>query len=669
MYPPGTGEAGTLIEGRIMSDHATNLDHLSDLVGAICDKAASPEELIELDSIVRMDGVARDWYLDYCQLHSALRLELRAHLATQAVCQRITIKSDTTELSGLAAVKIGPAGSLVSGFPTTPFQSSVGFFSSGWPMAYLVATVIVGLGIAIAGVVCVSPPTDIAGHPQPTIAQQRTVVQKAEIVGRITGMVDCKWDDFHERAIHGDHVRLGKRYSLNSGLMEITYDTGAKVILQGPATFEVDSASGGYLSIGRLTARLEESAKRGVRSTEPVVSGQWPVAGGDALPQRKRGPNVSHSPNPQSLIPNPLFSITTPTAIVTDLGTEFAVEVNKASKTTLHVFCGKVQMAAIHTSGSVTAQQLVLGQNESAYVQNADGQAVKIPTQASQTAQFVRSFSTQKAQDAESDAYGAMVLAMRPVVYYRMEPAKQGNSNSLVDSAPGKHHGVIHFAGGYVASTSYAQGRFGQSLRLRGPQLCDYAMVSDYPKSDTGRLTVSAWVLAMGRGTPSIIASNWIVFSKRDSYHEGQFVLYSSYHTSGNLAGRISDRDGREVILQTGKTWDSAFPLGVWQHVAQVFDGSEMSLYRNGVKESSCPCTGLLAHPTRKSLLVGCEARDETDMMGYWQGRIDELAIFNRDLSALEIRRLADGVEPDGVAKDPAERNVKTMHYRSLQSQ
>ena len=45
--------------------------------------------------------------------------------------------------------------------------------------------------------------------------------------------------------------------------MEITYNTGAKVILQGPVTYEVES-NGGYLSLGKLTGKLEKR-----------VSGQW----------------------------------------------------------------------------------------------------------------------------------------------------------------------------------------------------------------------------------------------------------------------------------------------------------------------------------------------------------------------------------------------------------
>ena len=80
------------------------------------------------------------------------------------------------------------------------------------------------------------------------------------MVGRITGMVDCKWNG-------GSRVSLGQKFELASGLMEITYDTGAKVILQGPVTYSVES-NGGYLAVGKLTGKLEKK----------VASGQWPVA-------------------------------------------------------------------------------------------------------------------------------------------------------------------------------------------------------------------------------------------------------------------------------------------------------------------------------------------------------------------------------------------------------
>ena len=59
-------------------------------------------------------------------------------------------------------------------------------------------------------------------------------------------------------------VSLGDKFALASGLMEITYDTGAKVILQGPVTYEVES-NGGYLSVGKLTGKLEKERGAGDR--------------------------------------------------------------------------------------------------------------------------------------------------------------------------------------------------------------------------------------------------------------------------------------------------------------------------------------------------------------------------------------------------------------------
>ena len=172
-----------------------------------------------------------------------------------------------------------------------------------------------------------------------------------ELVGRITGMVDCKWADPSTEALPGSDISLGRKYSLASGLMEIAYDTGARVILQGPVTYEVESAAGGYLSVGKLTARLEKKA-------EKVGSGQWAVGGKSDIRNLK-----AEISNPQSPIPNPplstlhspLFTIKTPTATVTDLGTEFGVEVSQEGNTISHVFRGSVKLRVALVRGETEA--------------------------------------------------------------------------------------------------------------------------------------------------------------------------------------------------------------------------------------------------------------------------------------------------------------------------
>ena len=58
-------------------------------------------------------------------------------------------------------------------------------------------------------------------------------------------MVDCKWRAGSGSRVQRPELRssilsrlLGDKFALASGLMEITYDTGAKVILQGPVTMK-----------------------------------------------------------------------------------------------------------------------------------------------------------------------------------------------------------------------------------------------------------------------------------------------------------------------------------------------------------------------------------------------------------------------------------------------
>ena len=148
---------------------------------------------------------------------------------------------------------------------------------------------------------------------------------------------------------------MDRKYALSAGLMEITYNTGAKVILEGPCTYQVESRASGFLALGKLTARivstgLAASAASGKRSE---VGGQNPrPKTQDLRPQSE----ISRSPNPQIS----KFSVRTPTAIVTDLGTEFGVEVSENGNTTSHVFQGRVVVQIEDRGSENPKSQIVL---------------------------------------------------------------------------------------------------------------------------------------------------------------------------------------------------------------------------------------------------------------------------------------------------------------------
>lgn len=338
----------------------------------------------------------------------------------------------------------------------------------------------------------------------------------------------------------------------------------------------------------------------------------------------------------------PLFSVSTPTATITDLGTEFGVEVNGSESTAVQVFDGKVKMQAFGSNTKTSDSEIVLSENQSAYTKRNADRMVAISRGSFKALHFTKTLPTRETEKGQVDGYGAMVLEMQPTLYYRMELPEDGDARTLYDSAPGKHHGVIHFIQGYVDTVPYIKGRFGKSLLLRGPSFRDYAIVPDYPKTTDGRLSVSAWVMCMARGTPGVIVANW----RQTTNHrnEGQFVLYTSQYSLHNFAGKGTDQDGAAAVAIETQSDGSEFPRATWQHIVQVFDGNTMHLYRNGVEVASTPCRGVHHSPPVQWLSIGCEEAAWTkEKLGFWQGRIDEIAIFNRALSADEIQQLYRG--------------------------
>lgn len=228
----------------------------------------------------------------------------------------------------------------------------------GFLFSYVVGAVLLGIGLMGGWMWTVS-----GYHPlPPTLGEAQQALPGAESepaapsVGRVTGLVDCRWASPQAGlpaypAFAGDAVAQGRRYDLASGFMEITYDTGAAVVLQGPAVYEVESATGGFLALGKLAARVESRGSM-VESRESRV---------ESSDKQRNGTR--------------LFSVRTPTAIVTDLGTEFGVEVEKSGTTKSHVFRGRIDVRPIG-GGIQDTKPVLLGENESATVDARPSQSI-----------------------------------------------------------------------------------------------------------------------------------------------------------------------------------------------------------------------------------------------------------------------------------------------------
>ena len=313
------------------------------LLNHACNGTLAQAQTQQLASVLESDARFREAFVQHIQLRTNIRLLGRAERASDAGLARVrTIAAQVPEPS-----------SSVPSFVFTAYHGTIGFFAQELPFSLLIATVLTGFGLWIASLVYVSSPAEIARSKTSSPLSQPFSITTRKVVGKITGLVDCKWNG-------SSCVSLGQKCELASGLMEITYNIGAKVILQGPVTYEVES-NGGYLAVGKLTGKLEKK----------VARGQWSVASKSQIGDQKSEisslqPRVPSPPtNRQSLIPNP-FVIRTPTATVTDLGTEFGVEVSKEGSTTSHVFRGSVKVQMVSADGAAEGKAQVLYENQSA---------------------------------------------------------------------------------------------------------------------------------------------------------------------------------------------------------------------------------------------------------------------------------------------------------------
>jgi hypothetical protein len=331
---------------------ASGITHpIDDLLSKVLDSTLDDDEQELLAELLRRDPQARRLYHEHITLHALLHwketdgsADVSGAASAGRPCLQSDIESRISEVPSPGLPVPGPEPlippiilDLSSTLPRTP-----GLFApGGWLFSYAAATVITGVVIlgTWAHKVSVSRDYQFAGPSSPPAVPEPT----PEYVGRIIGMADCQWADPRTIPPSGAAaVPVGGKYALNSGLIEIAYQTGAKVILQGPCTYEVDSPSGGFLSLGKLTARVEKSEIRNPKSE-----------GSSSF--------ILH--------PSSLFIVRTPTAVVTDLGTEFGVEVNKEGDTTSYVFRGSVRMQ----SGD-GQHPIVLRRNESARAER-DGAA------------------------------------------------------------------------------------------------------------------------------------------------------------------------------------------------------------------------------------------------------------------------------------------------------
>jgi hypothetical protein len=105
---------------------------------------------------------------------------------------------------------------------------------------------------------------------------------------------------------------------------------------------------------------------------------------------------------------------------------------------------------------------------------------------------------------------------------------------------------------------------------------------------------------------------------------------------SGHTGKLVFFHGGNSQSTVAGKT---EIPRWQWQQVILVRDGDKVRAYLNGNLEIETT-----APPNFPANLEQCFFGGRSDNDSNWEGRLDEIAVFDRALSAAEIAKL--GVKP-----------------------
>ena len=148
------------------------------------------------------------------------------------------------------------------------------------------------------------------------------------------------------------------------------------------------------------------------------------------------------------------------------------------------------------------------------------------------------------------------------------------------------------------------------------------------PALDVDTFTVAAWV----RYLPLVHDDRWEVFEKAGAYWMNIRTETRRLRVGGFFGGCTGSQYWKYVDSK------KVLPASTWIHVAGTYDGTAIRIYINGVLDTTYPVTGhtcVNAYP----LGIGAKNRTLTGVVeAYFDGKIDDLRLYNRALSAAEIK-------------------------------
>ncbi len=584
-----------------MRDEARQKAEISELVVLSLDKAITQEQLARLNELIVNESGALDYYLECLSVQLGMQnfvisnFENSQKSEDQSILQE-AVKLDMYETAIRELIVEAEAAEkalrdkLERQRKLLSVKKEIAPKKSGWRLAFKVAAVFM-----IAGGIFL---LDHLSKPQPKPIPVA--------VAHLTSSIDAQWADASRSYLEGDKLYSGPLRLVN-GFVHITFEKGANMVVEAPATLAINSATEIFLEEGQIAVTIQDSEDS--------------------------------------------FIVQTPRATITDFGTEFGVNVDRNGTTESCVFEGKIELknrtdvnrldntlekkmmlytghaAVVNTTGSIRKREIP----SYTYVRERE---YRVKLKASRGSAYHRwlAYTYQLQQDPGLVAYYTFEKdLMNPDILHNSAKTSRGQLDGAL-GGEGKNPATL---------PTWSEGRWPQkgALQFEAAKGQFVRLPSDPRLAITGDLTTVWWMKPNPRTIPyTAVILGYGGKAKFDNFyysHGLESDRYRAFHEQGPEVSGDNSKNDIEVLTDTSVRFHQ------WTQVAIVRDATAQlyHFYLNGewIESHSYDrnCDKNTPGTIERFPAIGRAGGLRGE---FYQGLLDEMAIFNRVLTPEEIR-------------------------------
>jgi ferric-dicitrate binding protein FerR (iron transport regulator) len=524
-----------------------------DAVAAVCHGSASEAEMRALNELLRSNPRAQDEYL--------MRVELHTRLASDRdlFCQA----EDVAAGCRTPVINWDDRRKVLSSNPRMPATRR----RVAQVLALAACLVLMAIGVWS---LWLRPPATRNGATGTAVAM-------------LTRVVDAHWSQ------NTAPVRVGSALApgwlrLESGLAQVVFYSGARVVIEGPAELRLVSPTEAVCPTGRLLAEV---------------------------PQPARG-----------------FRLKTAQFNVVDIGTAFGIDATHG-RTEVHVFKGKVEVL------TGTAAKQALSEGEAAVAAGNTPPQLMAASTAAFTAllEFQQRSLVSEAFRYEQWQFVNARLNQDPSLVVRLDFENLSGTDWTLRNAAEKNRSV---ADATIVGCQRAEGRWREKQALEFQSVNDRVRLAVPGEFDT--LTLAAWVRVTG------LNRQFNSLFMCDGFEPG--TIHWLIRNDGVLGLTVFGPDSGNLQIVASPPVLTLNKLGIWLHLAVVVDGQagQVVHYVNGYPVARQALK--LGPPFRLGPAelgnwnVKSGPNPAPALIRNLSGALDEFVLFNRALTDAQVREL-----------------------------